>query len=296
MKGHLNTKILGAGIIGFALVAGAYTISNFGEPSKTYQAASVQEAASVQRVAIKITDNDGNGIEDWRDEFVTTEPIIINKDSSTYTPPDTVTGELGIDLIKKIITARGQGPFGRSDEEIVKDTADIFAQQSVDDLYDTKDIIIIEDWKDEDIVNYGNSAAGALFRNSIPKLEHELNILHDIITYQNVDRMAELESLIGVYRGYRDDTLKIPVPAFLAKEHLDLINTYHAILMDIDSMTLFFDDPGLAFVRLKRYEDDVTGLSYALQNMLFALLEHAPLFTVDDPAMLWVTFHPDYQT
>ncbi|MFT7644553.1 MAG: hypothetical protein ACI9BF_000202 [Candidatus Paceibacteria bacterium] len=296
MKGHLNPKILGSGIIGFALVAGAYTISNFGEPSKTYQAASVHEAASVQRVAIKITDDDGNGIEDWKDEFVTTEPIILNKESSTYTPPDTVTGKLGIGLIKKAITSRGQGPLGRSDEEIIKDTVDSLAQEAVYKLYGTKDIIILADWKDEDIVNYGNSAAGALLRNSIPELENELNILYDIITYNSVDRMAELESLTSVYRGYRDDTLKIPVPAFLAKEHLDLINTYHAILMDIESMTLFFEDPGFVFIRLKRYEDDATGLSYSLQNMLFALLEHAPLFTVEDPALLWVTFHPDYQT
>jgi len=295
MKGQINPKILGSTVIGFALIAGAYTVSHFGEPRQTYQPANAQSAISTQRVAIATADSDNNGIEDWRDEFITTKPVVLNQASSTYTPPDTLTGKMSIGFMENIIRAHGYGPFGSSDDEIIQNTIDTLSRETENSLYDTPDVTIMKEWDNDDIVNYANTVAATVYRNSIPDLEGELYILHDIVTNKNESRMVELQSLVEVYRGYRDDTLKIPVPAFLVKEHLDLINTYNAILMDIEAMTLTFEDPAFALLRLKRYEDDATGLAYALQNMFLALEPHASLFTIDDPAVLFVIFSPNYQ-
>ncbi len=81
----------------------------------------------------------------------------------------------------------------------------------------------------------------------------------------------------------------------MVKEHLDLINTFHAIHKDIEAMSAAIDDPAFALLRLKRYEDDASGLGYAMQNMFFALDDYAHLFKVTDPATLFVIFSPDFQ-
>lgn len=295
MKGNINPKILGSTVIGFALVAGAYTISHFGEPHRTYQPADIHSAVSTERVAIAVADSNNDGIEDWQDEFITSKAVVLNQASSTYTTPDTLTGQMSVGFMENIIRARGYGPFGSSDDEIIKNTIDVLSSETSNSLYDIPDIIIMDEWDDQDIVNYANTAAATLYRNSVPDLEGELEILHDIVTNNNVSRMAELQTLAEVYRGYKDDTLKIPVPKFLVKEHLDLINTYNAILFDIEGMTLAFDDPAVTLLRLKRYEDDATGLVYALQNMYRALEPYSNHFSVDDPAILFTAFSPDYQ-
>ncbi len=295
MQGQPNPKIVGSFIIGFALVAGAYVVANFGKTQEFQVAAVTNSNEPAPRVAITVTDNDNNGIEDWRDDFVTTEPVILNSSTTVYTPPDTLTGQLGINFMESIIRARGYGPFGRTDEEVISDTVRILEKETAHELYDTPDIIISQDTSDAAIRSYANAMAEAISRNSIPNLESELVILQDILSRNSIDRMAELESLTEVYSRTRDDSLNVPVPAFLVKEHLDLINTYHAIHKDIEAMTKSIDDPAYTLLRLKRYEDDAAGLGYALRNMYNALEPHAGLFTVNDPAALFVIFSPNFQ-
>lgn len=296
MKGQFNPKIVGATIVGFALVAGAYTVGNFGKPRQNSQPASVNSSASTERVAIGVSDSDNNGIEDWRDEFITTAAVKLDKTSTPYTPPDTLTGQMSIDFMEGIIRSRGYGAFGSSDDEVIGNTVESLSRETEQKLYDTSDIIIMGEWDDQDIINYANTAAATIYRHSIPNMESELLILRDYLNTHDEKRMNELKSLVAVYKGYRDDTLKIPVPALLAKEHLDLINTYEAIYTDIKAMTLAVSDPTVALLRLKRYQDDATGLAYAMQNMYLALEPKADLFKAEDPAILFAIFSPNYKT
>ncbi|MCA9355129.1 hypothetical protein KC865_01075 [Candidatus Kaiserbacteria bacterium] len=295
MQEQSSKKVVGATIIGFALVALAYTVGNFGERKNAVQPASVRATSPVERVSIEVTDNDNNGIEDWRDQFVTTAPVVLDKASSTYVRPETLTGKMSIDFMENIIRSRGYGEFGRSDEEVISDTVNYLVRETADKLYGKSDITIMEEWDDQDIVNYANTVAATLYRHNIPNMDSELTILNDIVKNKEENRVVELKSLMNAYRNYRDDTLKIPVPKFLAKEHLDLINTYHAVFKDIEAMSIALEDPVVSLLRLKRYEDDATGLGYALKNMYLALEPHAGLFTTEDPAVLFVIFSPDYQ-
>lgn len=295
MNGNMNPKVIGAGLIGFALVAGAYVITNFGEPRTQTQTANTRAAIPAPRVAIDVKDSDNNGIEDWRDEFVTTAPVILDQSTSTYEAPDTLTGEMGINFFESIIRARGYGPFGRTDEEVIDDTVDILTIETAHELYDTPDITILQEWGDQDILDYANAVAETINQNNVSGLESELVILQNLLTSEDPNRLTELKTLSEVYRRNRDDTLNISVPRFLVKEHLDLINTYHAIHKDIEGMTMALDDPAFALLRIKRYQDDATGLGYALQNMYLALEPYASLVTADDPAVLFVIFSPDFQ-
>ena len=129
--------------------------------------------------------------------------------------------------------------------------------------------------------------------NDLPNLEGELFILQDILASNDTSRITELNSLAEAYKRNRDAVLATPVPAFLVKEHLDLINTFHAIYKDIEAMAAAVEDPAFALLRLKRYEDDATGLGLALENMLMGLVDYSELFSANDPALLFIIFSPN---
>jgi hypothetical protein len=294
MKGHINPKVIGATIVGFALIAGAYTVSNFGIDKDIPQQAAVSAAQAKARAPITVLDSDNNGIEDWRDEFVTTEPIFIEQATSTYTPPDTLTGKLGVNFMEGLISARGSGPFGRTDDEVIADTVDTLDNLTAQKLYDTPDVQIIQDWEDQDIVNYANTVAEAIINNDLPNItEGELYILYDILTNGNTSRVTELNSLTESYKRIRDVVIATPAPIFFAKQHLDLINSLHAIHKDIEAMAAGVEDPALALLRLKRYEDDAKGLGLALANLLAGLEKYSGLFNTNDPALLFTQFSPN---
>lgn len=299
MKGQLNPKILGSTVVGFALIAGAYTVSNFGESRMTENKASVQANNKVQREIISVTDNDNNGIEDWRDEFVTAEPIILSLASSSYTLPETLTGKTGVSLLEEIIASRMAGPFGKTNDEVVARTIERLEQETVQTIYDIDQIEIIEDWDERDIVNYANTVVNTLFKHDISGSRGELSILDDILRSpgeDNSEKITELKTIATAYKNYLEDTLKIPVPALLVKEHLDLINTYSAIYTDIEAMTITDSDPAVTLLRLQRYQDDATALGFALKNMYYALDSSGATFVKEDPALFFIIFGPDYKT
>lgn len=297
MNSQPNPKIVGAFLVGFAMVAGAYTLSNFGKTHIAITPAAspiavTQQAAPV-RAAIEVTDEDGNGIEDWRDEFITTEPIILSENTSEeYAPPDSLTGQMGINFVQDLVRARGYGQFGRSDDEVIADTINNLTTETSHPIYDTPDIIINTAWNESDIKNYGNAVAQIIIEEGENDLDHELLILRDIMNRSDTSRIKELATLAEVYRLIRDRVIAVPVPQVFVKEHLDLINTFHALHNDLLGMTLSFDDPAYALLRLKRYEDDVLGLSIALGNTYLALEPYATLFTASDPALFFVEFSP----
>lgn len=298
MEGKLNPRIIGAFIVGFALVAGAYTLSTFGQSRFKQQTASVTTAQTAPRVAISVTDTDANGIEDWRDEFITTQPIIINETPVDYEPPTTLTGQLGINFFQDYIRSKEYGPFGREQEEIVSDTVNILTEQTAYELYDTPDITILNKWSDQEVLTYANTIALAMTNNNIAGAEGELQVLQKILDHKeaNPQDVAKLEALAGAYAAMRDQTIATPVPGFLVKEHLDLINTYHAIHKDIEAMSIAIVDPAFALMRLKRYEDDAAGLGFALANMYQGLVPYASLVGPEDPALLFVIFSPEFKS
>jgi hypothetical protein len=294
MLARINQKILGAIVIGCALIAGAYTVANFGEP-RTKQSTLVGSAEAPSRVSIAVTDNNNNGIEDWRDEFVTTKAVIINQATSTYTPPTTVTGQTGIRFFEDALRAKTSGPFARSQEEVVGDTVENLEKQTSQELFDTRDVSILGQWTDEDIRLYANAMANAITTNDVQVLESELDILNDSLNNDRPERLKELQVFADIYKNILRESLAIPVPAIFVKEHLDLINSYSAKQKDIEGMMLSINDPVVALLRMKRYQDDSLGLLLSLQNMYSALEPKASLFNNQDSATYFSNYNPNNQ-
>jgi hypothetical protein len=288
-----NPKVVGAFLVGFALVAGAYVLSTFGTPSGG-EAGTLYAVANAApaRVYIPVTDTNTDGLEDWRDQFVVAPAVTIAEvTESDYIAPTTLTGQLGVSLIEDLITSTGAGPIGRPKEELVEDAIKQLERvATTDKIYDVRDITITTDNSDATIRSYGNSLADILITASDGDLENELVILEEYIANTDQGTSTDLIALAKVYQNYRDRTLALPVPKQFVKTHLDLVNVYNALYQNISTMTKAKSDPMLAYVRLKRYEEDVEGLSLALNNVYSVAVPYARVFEQNDSAILFAYF------
>lgn len=296
MERNIHPRVIGACVVGFAMVAGAYVLSNFGQSNFKTQPAAVVVAQP--RVAIEVRDEDNNGIEDWRDEFITTAPIILDQATTTFEMPDSVTGQLGIDFIESLIRTKTAGPFGPTQDELVDQAVDRLTAEAVYELYDVPDIEVVTNWNEQDLLNYANTVALTIMNNNVNGGRGEIDILSDALRDidPNQDYIAELKQISEAYKNMRDTALTIPVPTLAVKQHLDLVNTFHALHRSIGTMAQAAEDPALALVRIKRYQDDALGLQLALENMYLTLEPYAALVGPDDPALLFVLFSSEFNS
>jgi hypothetical protein len=276
-----HKRIAGAFLIGGALVATAFFLSR-GMDEET-QMGTVVEAGAV-RSYIDIEDENGDGVPDWRDALIDTEPIVIDQSTSTYERPKTVTGKYAINFLEDFLRSKTHGVFGDSQEELVAHTNEELAESAIDTLFTEEDITIVETEDSTVLKAYGNHIATIALSASASS-ENEVLILQDTLQYNKPERLEDLDPIAADYVNIVKQMLEAPVPAKYAKEHLDLLNAYNAIREDIKGMQKLYSDPMYTFIRLKRYEDDVLGMSNAVKNLYDALyLRDKIEWTENEPA------------
>jgi len=288
-------KILGACIIGGGLVAATYVVTNFGQttiqPSTGMYAIANEPPA---RIYIEPTDTDGDGIQDWQADFVNKTPIVQQAtgaaENAPFTP-ETLTEQISVQFFETVIRARETGDIGLNEEQIVSQTVERLKNSVNDTIYNTRDITIIPT-SQAAIYTYGNTMGGILINNNVANNEGELTILQRAMQAEDPTILAELQPLAAMYKNMRDQSLNTPVPDAFKKEHLDLVNVYHALYMNITGMEQAITDPTTALLRIKRYQDDATGLALSLRNMYNALIPYANLYTVEDPVTAFLPFGP----
>jgi len=293
-----NKQVLGSLLIGFGLVSAAYVASNFGQTTTpTQNLGSVYAVASAQapeRKYIEVVDSTGDGVEDWRAAFAPKTPIMIAQSDEpipTFTP-ETATEIMSVRFFEQIMQAKAG--FGPGQDVIAENTAAQMKQLVEDPIYDRRSITVIPT-TNEAIRTYGNAMGSIILTNNVPGYEDEMTILDRALKTESPEEVQKILPLENAYRKMRDDALKTPVPDSFTKEHLDIINVYNALYLSLRDMRLVFEDPVLSLLRTRRYQDDATGLLLALRNLYFRLEPHANLFTADDPALVLVSFAPNFQ-
>jgi hypothetical protein len=290
-------KIIGATVVGFAIVAGAYTLKNFGAsrpgaPTLTTEAAVVVSVAP-KRDALPVRDTNDDGVEDWREEFFGNDrkPILLDGTgiSGNYEVPTTLTGQTGISVLKEIVSMNGLEGFGPTEEEIVTSAADQVREYASDQIIDFRSIEVGEDDSPMAIRDYANSLAQIVIDHGLNETVPEVDSLRALVNGNKTTASADLKIVAEVYKTLLDETMALPVPSSLTKEHLDLINVYQALYEDIKSMAAAGEDPLATFARLKRYQNDAQGLVFSVQNIYRAIEPYAAVFEKNDPALLLVT-------
>ncbi len=265
----MNAKILGAFVIG----AGLISASLYGVVTEksTPASAAVIVAAAPERSYIAIADANNNGIADWRETLRTVQTISLDSGTTTagtYTPPDTLTGQMAIALFKDTVEAKQYGVFDEQQGQIVDNFEKQIQAAAVDDLYTFRDIAVIDDTNREALFAYGNKVAEIALVHAVPvETENEALITKQAVERNNPETLAKLAPIKKSYEGMLGDMLTLEVPRSLADDHVYLLNAYNALAIDIAAMEASFTDPLYTMTRLKRYQDDTKGLYYALVNL-----------------------------
>ena len=284
-----NSRVLGAVVVGVALVGLAYVTQSFGEPRGGQPARVFSysvENEPMPRQAIAVSDTNRDGIEDWREEFLAKERVVRPQGTTTEFTPETLTEEVGVRTLERFLLSQASGPLGRDPNEIANQMAGSAVAETREDLYGSEDVTVVPD-TDANIRAYGNGLAQALQVHSVTTDEHELLLLRRVLQTGDAAAQEKLATLASTTRGYRDDSLALPVPASLAKPHLDLVNVYNAVYHDMRAFADPNADPLVTLVHVRRHADDTRALGIALQNMFDALLPYAAVFERDDPALLF---------
>lgn len=282
-----HKRIGGAFLVGVFLVAGAFYISRGNDVPNEANMAGI---SPVQRTFIAVEDTDNNGVPNWQDALLTNEPIVLQTASSTYEEPTTVTGKFALKFFQNYVRAKTNDIFGDSNEELVAKATQELAGQVVDELLTEKDIVIFPLSDSATLQAYGNQVARVILAHP-RKGESETLILQDAVRNDKPERLAELEAIELSYTTIVKQLLETPVPDTYVKTHLDLVNAINAVKEDIRAMRLVNDDPMYTLLRLKRYEDDVVGMSNALSNLFNLLYSRDTVrFTPGDPTLELIEF------
>lgn len=290
-----NRKVVGATLVGGALVLGALVLNNL-ERNFTPVVAVGEPVQAIStnipdRTFIPVVDTNGDGVEDWREEFVVQAPIELPASTSTVTfeMPTTVTDQVGIQVFESLLKTKANVQFAQSNEAIVERTTDKISGLASDILYTTADIDVIPT-DPVAIRRYVNQMGQSLISNNVANSKGELQIVYTALQTNDQSLIAELEPLAAMYQKLRDEALATPVPERFAVDHLNLINAYHAMYQNINNFKLIFEDPLVALLRVKRYQDDATALALVLNAIYRNTVPFESLFTTDDPATVFISF------
>ncbi|KKT80555.1 MAG: hypothetical protein UW75_C0003G0015 [Parcubacteria group bacterium GW2011_GWF2_44_8] len=292
MDDQSKNRVIGAFVVGFAIVAGAYTLSSFTKPTLSVPTESVATvAAAPTRVAIEVQDANDDGIEDWRETFITPSQTI-RSNTSTTTPfvPETVTEQFGVNFFQDIVRMKGYDGIGRTEEQVLNDTIKNLTSLAKDTIIDVRSIVIGEDSSAQAVRTYANSHADIILTYGKTGTRPELEVLDELLKTASPEAAKELGVIANAYKNMSEQVQKLVVPPQLAKMHLDLINVYQALYIDISAMQGAITDPMVSLIRLQRYEDDADGLVYAMENMYQAVLPYASAFERNDSALLFVDY------
>ncbi len=284
---QVSRKVAGASIVGMGLVCVAFGMNMLSheqlqEQSTTNPATVINTPA---RTYIAVTDTNGNGIEDWREEFLTEEPIVMAS-TTTFVMPETITDQVGIDMFESMVRGKALGPFADTETELV-DTATARAIKAGTDTMYTERDIVTTNTNNITVRAYGNALGQSVVDNS-SKYGDELAIVNRALQTNNGTELDKLNDIALSYKKLRDEALNTPVPDQFIRVHLDLINTYNAMYNTISGLQLAVSDPMVALVRIKRYQDDALGLQYAISNLITALDPYNSVFYADDTVMILV--------
>lgn len=270
---NINPRIVIASCLGLFFVFGAFVLSSdetYAEPDPRLTAVT---GPAPEREYIPVQDTDGDGTADWKKLLPrATNWLTASTTGTTTAATSTHTELFAKQTLEQLMNAGIYGAYGNNTDTILAYSNEFINKLAVDELYTESDIIVSQNTSETALRAYGNRVAGITIENSVDReIESELSILNQATQTQDPESLADLMIIAAAYEQIVYDMLATQVPYTYTKEHLDLINTYNAILVDIRAMQQVFTDPLYALVRVKRYEEDGKGLFQAVTNLYVKL-------------------------
>lgn len=269
-------RIIGAVVAATVIVSGALFLR---EKNPALNEATVVNGEKIvvgtapKRTAIPVADSNNDGVADWQEALQKTDTIAVAAASSSFIAPRTLTDQFALNFFEQMVRSKNYGDFGAKPAEIASSASAELAKKATDEPITASSILISNDNSSQALAQYGEAIARIIVSHNDDSNENEAVILERALRDQSEAELQKLKPKAAVYTALLKETLTLPVPNTATVEHLALVNSYQAILSDITAMSNAFDDPMLALLRIKRYQDDAAGLTISIAALYDKLLK-----------------------
>ena len=122
------------------------------------------------------------------------------------------------------------------------------------------------------------------------KNENEAVILQRALAANDPKMLEALDPIYDVYAAAIAGALQMAVPTAMADEHINLLNAFEGVLLDIKAMRVAFDDPLFALARVRTYDEHAKSLFNAFAAIQNAFDTQGIVYTSDEPGVFFTLF------
>lgn len=298
-----HQKVLVTLIICIGIIGSVFVISKTGNSQvKTEKNNSNQQNIDLLATIDKTSDadTDGDGLKDWEESLIGTNPqmkdtdgdgtsdgdeVNQNRDPRKKGPNDknipqnvvveanitdeTLTERVSRDFFSRYLIAKQQN------KDITPEEAFLIAQQVVASIpgvietkiYNTKDISITSNDSEQSRLAYAKQMSDILINNSPQFTENSLEIVGRIIQNPTESDRKKLATILASYKTILSKTLMITVPSRVVPEHLVYINTLSSIYSNLAEIEQLNNDPIKGYVAYSHYSNFLIKISIAFENL-----------------------------
>jgi hypothetical protein len=298
-----HQKVLVTLIICIGIICSVFVISRTGNSqTNTEKDASTQQNIDLLATIDKTSDadTDEDGLKDWEESLIGTNPqskdtdadgttdgdeVTQNRDPRKKGPNDktvaqnivveasitdeTLTDRVSRDFFSRYLIAKQQN------KDITPEEASLIAQQVVANIpafietkvYGTKDISITSNDSEQTRLTYAKQISDILVNNSPQFTENSLEIVGRIIQNPIESDRKKLATILASYKTILSKTLAIPVPSRVVPEHLVYINALSSIYSNLAEIEQLSNDPIRGYVAYSHYSNFLIKISIAFENL-----------------------------
>lgn len=288
--------------IAILLVGGGFIVAEYrnGKAEAIYSAPITATVTDDDLTNIQKTDSDGDGLADWEEILIGTDPK--NADTDHDGTPDgkevqlgrnplvkgpndkisktasadltkttenlTATDKLGRDFFARYMQLRAMGISSdkQSQSEIVNESLRNGSVISRPKTYTSTEILIRSDNNKESVKKYINDA-GAVFKRYSIHSRNETIIAKEAIERKDSNVLKEIDPIIVSYRNTFNGLLKVEVPQAMTQMHVDLINSVNILLFVAEGLRKADVDPLLGIQATSMYIDGVQSFVVAYNGI-----------------------------
>lgn len=300
-------RIVGAGCVGVAIIASAYFFRGSAAASPDLNDPKTFAVAAPQRIYQDEKDTDGDGIRDWLEELIGTNPLVSDATSTPDTTlgnkkatttsfiADTETKKFAVSFFNDVLKTHGGKDLSDQEKKAILDSSvGRFVSLSTSTLYTRNEIEITQKNDADSIKAYGNVLGAVILTDgkNDKKVDSEIIVLAQALKDDNARELSKLAPIKVGYAHIIADVQKVPVPEPLVNEHLLLLNSLEAIRADVEGFEKTFSDPLLSYVRFKRYMSDAEGLGKAVEGIRGGLEHEHVVYEKTEPGQFFFSLRP----
>lgn len=297
-----HQKVLVTLIICIGIISSVFVISKIGNNS-----AGAVNKGNNQDLLSTIdktpeADTDGDGLKDWEESLIGTNPqnkdtdgdgtsdgdeVTASRDPKKAGPNDKASTEISPLVVNAVetedntLTAQVSRNFfaqyllaKKGGQEVTPEIAIEIAESVMQNIpvesnarqYEIKDIKVVPTTL-ESKTTYIGTFIRILKANPPQSKENEIDIVTKAIESQNLADIKKIEPILKAYKNILAETLKIPVPKDLVPDHMIYINALSSVYTDLSEMSLVLEDPMRGYIGYSHYQKDALVLKIGFEGI-----------------------------